>query len=296
MAYVAWVTARAGEPFFAGDGAEVWLVELPPVANFEDVLLLGPEERDRLGHFIDERAAARFATAHAAARRILATRLGCSPAEVVLGRQRCPACGSAEHGPPAVVTPGPSVSFSLSRSGGFGLVAVAGAAWLGVDLEELRLFQAGDVVARCLSSGERAYLAGLGPDDALTAFYRCWVRKEAVLKAVGLGVAADLASVPVHPELAGPLEVSVNQLDVEFGTHSGPDHLPNDPPDRLPDHLPDHLLVHDLDPRPGYVGALALSDWVAGVQWGSMEISSLPVREAGLQIESGCSGAREEHH
>jgi 4'-phosphopantetheinyl transferase len=59
----------------------------------------------------------------------------------------------------------------------------------------------------CLSEHEQAYLAALPDPGRLEAFFRCWTRKEAVVKACGVGLAAKLTGIDSHPERSGSLEV-----------------------------------------------------------------------------------------
>ena len=55
----------------------------------------------------------------------------------------------------------------------------------------MRYLPLDDVVLRVMSVRERAYLATLAVATRRTAFFRCWVRKEAVVKALGTGFKGD---------------------------------------------------------------------------------------------------------
>jgi 4'-phosphopantetheinyl transferase len=54
------------------------------------------------------------------------------------------------------------------------------------------------VASRHFSPAERDALQRLQGDDWLAGFYRCWTRKEAVLKAEGVGLHRDLDSFDVE--------------------------------------------------------------------------------------------------
>jgi len=186
---------------------EVWQIDLPEKLETDDVQLLSHEERNRMARFVRERDAARFAGARAAARRVLALRLGVSPADVVLGHHDCPACGSADHGPPRVVAPQTLLRISLSRSGQYALLAVAESVPVGVDHELVAPIDVDQVADSLLSPSESAYLGGLKNAARQVAFYRCWSRKEAVTKASGIGIVVDLRKVDVAPHLVSPVVV-----------------------------------------------------------------------------------------
>lgn len=102
----------------------------------------------------------------------------------------CPRCGSAEHGRPYVrstATFRHPAQVSLSRAGALSVVAITDAAPVGVDVEAVGAarFAGFDDVAR-------------HPDEHLeprVSADRLWVRKEALLKAYGLGLAVNPSQV-----------------------------------------------------------------------------------------------------
>jgi 4'-phosphopantetheinyl transferase len=107
-------------------------------------------------------------------------------ASAVVLRHTCPRCGSDEHGRPAVMATAAirhPAWISVARAGELSVVAVTDAGPVGVDVEVegAASFSGFDDVA--LHPGERAS----GADEAT----RAWVRKEALLKAHGLGLAVD---------------------------------------------------------------------------------------------------------
>ena len=77
-------------------------------------------------------------------------------------------------------------------------VAVTPVAPLGVDVEfEKPLTDWRAVAARFFSPAERAQLAALAEADREHGFYRCWTSKEAVIKATGEGLSAELTAFDV---------------------------------------------------------------------------------------------------
>ena len=155
-----------------------WLVDLDGWPAGLKVLAAG--ERDRSASYLRPEDGARFAASRAAVRMILAGYLGCEPERLrfVTGRRGQPR--------PA----GHSLQFSLSRSGGIGLVAVSPDP-VGADLELLRP-RAGlaDLIAARFAAAESACVAAGCAGSPARSFYRHWVAKEAYLKATGRGLAA----------------------------------------------------------------------------------------------------------
>jgi 4'-phosphopantetheinyl transferase len=144
-------------------------------------------------------------------------------------------------GKPALV-PGQTqqaIEFNLSHSNGIALFAITLHRHVGIDIEALRSdVEILQIAARFFSPLETKTLAGLPPEEQLPAFFRCWTRKEAYVKArgQGLSLALDSFDVTLAPRLPAVL----------LGTR------PN------PQDAKDWELL-DLDPAPGYLGALAFS-------------------------------------
>lgn len=109
------------------------------------------------------------------------------PLSAVEVLRTCPRCGSSARGRPRLrrtaALPSPA-SVSLSRAGAFSVVAVTDAGPVGVDVEAHGAadFPGFDDVA-------------LHPGEPSTDRARTWTRKEALLKAYGLGLAVDPAAV-----------------------------------------------------------------------------------------------------
>jgi len=168
----------------------VWVAGVPAWSEAERLagLLLASDERGRAQRFRSRPDAARFVTGRALAQLAVAPVLGSAPGSVVFDRT-CRRCGSPTHGPPRV--PGSAVVFSVSRSHGIVICAVgapgADVEWMGTDVD------VDDVARVALSPGERAQLDGVArPAERRVALLTAWVRKEAYLKATGVGLAADL--------------------------------------------------------------------------------------------------------
>jgi 4'-phosphopantetheinyl transferase len=170
----------------------VWRVELDRAAVHADLwAVLGEEERRRAMRFRFVRDTERFVAAHAAVRTILARYLDDTD----------PAALSFDTGPfgkPALV--GESVKqlhFSLSHSAGLALCAVARHD-VGVDVERVRPEFAVEALADSyFSEYERKTLHDVSAGQRVAAFFACWTRKEAYIKARGEGFSRPLDSFDV---------------------------------------------------------------------------------------------------
>lgn len=190
------------------DGVTVWWWRGATTVLAADLALLDDSERRRLERMRTPAGAAEFAGNRAAVRRVLAGLLDTAPERIRLGRRPCPGCGDGEHGPPTVLEPQAECWISISHTSGCGMLAVA-AVPVGVDVERVRDVRVGDLAPTVLTPSEARWLDDSLAGDALhRAFLRCWTRKEAVLKAVGVGVTVPLDLVETHPATVGTVTVA----------------------------------------------------------------------------------------
>jgi 4'-phosphopantetheinyl transferase len=133
---------------------------------------------------------------HVALRLVLGELTGTAP-ESLRFERRCGHCEGAGHGKPHLVG-GSDLDFSLSHSGELALVAVGCGRRVGADVERVRPRTDVLAIARgSLSARERQAVESLGTDEARRgAFFRCWTRKEAYLKGLGVGLAGGLDTDP----------------------------------------------------------------------------------------------------
>jgi 4'-phosphopantetheinyl transferase len=119
-------------------------------------------------------------------RTVLAAYLGIDAAEVVLV--------DGEHGRPELAMGHqPALGFNWSHSGGHALIALGRRVAPGIDLERKRpRARALEIAERYFSADETAALAALPASERSVAFLELWTAKEAVLKALGRGIAFGL--------------------------------------------------------------------------------------------------------
>jgi 4'-phosphopantetheinyl transferase len=155
-------------------------LDLDDCAGPGAALILSKEERARAGQFRFPADRQRFVAAHAALRYALAEQTG----------ERADALRftHSAFGKPSL-SRWPRVHFSLSHCQGLGLIAIGGRGPLGVDVEQLRpVPDALALAATHFTRLENEALAALPADERERAFMTCWTRKEACLKAIGLGL------------------------------------------------------------------------------------------------------------
>lgn len=166
----------------AEDLAGAWESAVPSV--------LSEQEQTRAAQFHLRSDRDTYVAVHFALRLVLGRVLDLPSTAVPLVRHVCPICGAA-HGRPGVA--GDPVHFSLSHSGGTGLVAIASTP-VGVDLEAPASDATVTLLSPRLHPAERAELSVLPESERRGAFARVWCRKEAYLKGIGTGLSRPLSS------------------------------------------------------------------------------------------------------
>jgi 4'-phosphopantetheinyl transferase len=187
-----WPAATEGQGSaraLAPDRVDCWgvsLTDFPAGAEAVAAALLSADERERAARFHFERHQTLYIRAHAALRLILARYLGVAPASL---------CIVPDATGRPILAPAAGLHFNLSHSGDAALVAVACSAPVGVDIEVVR--EIADFVAiarRHFAPAEVDDLLRLPPEQQRDGFYVTWTRKEAFVKALGLGLSFPLGS------------------------------------------------------------------------------------------------------
>ena len=187
---------------------------------------LSDAERARASAFSHLPSRARFTGARAALRGILAAYLGTRPEDVPIAID--------DRGKPRAAG---APCFNVSLSAGRAVVALA-LSPIGVDIERIEDRQGLQGIAnRFLAPSEVVALRRLPADAFAAAFFGCWTRKEALAKALGLGLALPLRSftVSVPPAPAALLASTDDRVTADAWT------------------------LMDLDTAPGFAGAVAAS-------------------------------------
>ncbi|MBI3166880.1 MAG: 4'-phosphopantetheinyl transferase superfamily protein [Chloroflexi bacterium] len=189
---------------------------------------LSVDEANRATRFRFEVDKNRFIVAHGVLRKILGHYLHSNPAELTFSLN--------QYGKPALVNS--TLEFNLSHSGNFALVAVTQGRKIGVDVERIRQGISSNVIAQqYFSKSEVAELQSLPLEQRESAFFTCWTRKEAYIKAQGVGLSLPLESFDVSLTPGQPAILRATRPDPQESAR---------------------WTLHSLDVDPNYAGGLAV--------------------------------------
>ena len=193
-------------------------------------------ELERAGRFHFDKDRRHFIVARGFLRSVVARYLGSQPEALRFeyGAYGKPALGS-EH----------TLRFNLSHSNEVALLAVSLDAEIGVDVEHIRAdFASEDIARRYFSRAEVEVFNALPPEERVAAFFRCWTRKEAYIKAIGKGFSQSLSA-----------------FDVTLAPGIAPALL------RAEDDDASRWWMSDIEVGEGYAGALIVERPVAQVRF-----------------------------
>lgn len=194
--------------------------------------LLAPDERARAASFLRPHLSHRYVAGRGQLRLWLSKYLATDPSalEFRYGRDGKPmlhATAGDAH-----------LEFNVTHSGGVAVFAITRDARIGVDIESVVAFPEMRTIATShFSAAELRVVSAESPERLPGAFFRCWTRKEAYLKAIGTGLMTPLDA----------FDVRVSDDEAPALTRVAGD----------PDAPRRWSLVH-LSPCEGYVGAVAV--------------------------------------
>jgi 4'-phosphopantetheinyl transferase len=221
------MTAHSTSIPVSEDQMDVWSANLDVSSNQKEDLydLLSADERDRAGKFrflVDRQ---RFIAACGILRTLLGRYLTIAPQSISFSY--------GAYGKPAL--PEQRLHFNLSHSQGRALYAFSSGSPVGIDLELVRtLPDFLQVGASVFSPAEAKEFETIAPQDQPSCFFKCWTRKEALIKALGTGLSYPLDRFSVSfDEPARVLSADVCRTELSLW----------------------HL--HHLEPEPDYFAAIA---------------------------------------
>jgi 4'-phosphopantetheinyl transferase len=195
-----WRSAPA-EVTLSSAEVHVWRAALDQVTTSVEHLQrsLSADERQRAARFYFPRDRRRFTVARGVLRDILGRYLKLPPSALGFGY--------SAYGKPslAIGADADLLRFNLSHSHEMALFAITWGREIGVDIEYLqREIACEEIAERFFSPQERASLRALPAAVKQRAFFNCWTRKEAYIKAHGEGLSLpldqfDVSLVPGEP-------------------------------------------------------------------------------------------------
>jgi len=195
----------------ASDEVHVWRARLDQEGPLVHNLLqtLSADERSRAAQFHFDQDRERFVTARGQLRHILSRYLHMDANQLRF-------CYSP-YGKPSLVMMHEKgrLSFSVSHSCRLALYAVARGRRVGIDLERIRVdFEYEEIAKRFFAPGENGVLHSLpAGEKKAKAFFDCWVRKEAYVKARGEGLSLPLNRFDVSLAPGEPAKMLRNRRD-----------------------------------------------------------------------------------
>jgi 4'-phosphopantetheinyl transferase len=213
----------------AENDVHVWRADLDIATPALDHLSahLSPEEKAKAARFVSPTDRNRFTLGRAILRELLGRYLQLPAANICIE--------AAPRGKPLLRMGStvPDVRFNLSHSHGLALYAFALQREVGIDVEMIRPgFATEDSLDRYFSVREREGLRNIPSEQRSEAFFLCWTRKEAYIKARGEGLYIPLDSFDVT--------LTPNEEAVLTSTDSK------------------RWELHSIHPGPGFVGALVV--------------------------------------
>jgi 4'-phosphopantetheinyl transferase len=215
----------------AGRDIHVWAVQLfaPDIVVERCFVILSPDERARAERFVFEHHRRAYVLSRGILRALLGRYISLHPADIQFSY--------GSKGKPHLSEFASAIRFNCSHSDGMALYAMTPHCDLGVDIEKIRPLQGMEQIAQCFFCPEEVReLLSLTPFEREVAFFRCWSRKEAYVKAVGDGLAIPLDGFRVTVTTGGPVEF------VHFGN------------DRA---LANEWALHDFTAIASYAAAIA---------------------------------------
>lgn len=189
---------------------DLWLFSIDPSnyneKNFFPALSIEEQEKSKKFHFPNDQK--KYVISHGIMRQLIASYIPCHPKEIRYDLN--------DFGKPELIYPSNTLHFNLSHSERLGALAISTSP-IGTDIEHIKSLE--DYVSltkHFLSVQERNYFEQLSIVDQHLAFYRAWTRKEAYIKAIGMGLSYPVEQVTISlDEQPKILEDRANPMNAE---------------------------------------------------------------------------------
>jgi 4'-phosphopantetheinyl transferase len=196
--------APPAELTFPSDRIDIWRlrVDSDELPNEGLGSILAADEVARASRFHFDKDRNRYTRGRTALRILLGRYLAVAPGEIRFQYEN--------HGKPEIAQPDNprGLRFNSSDSGGLVLMAVTAGTVLGIDVERLRpVPDLVTIATRFFSAREVQALLAVSEGKRQEAFFACWTRKEAFLKATGVGLSYPLSAFSVTVDPDSPAEM-----------------------------------------------------------------------------------------
>lgn len=226
-----------GSTELASNAVHVWKRSLRAVPTAIETCSasLSADERERAARYLVEQPRTDFILTRGTLRALIASYLHKEPQEIRFQYSK--------FGKPSLEG-SCELRFNVSHTDGLALLAFTRDRELGVDVEHVRpTLDAAKLAERFFSERERRSLEKLNGNDLYAAFYRCWTRKEAYIKARGDGLSLPLSLFDVS--------VEADELQALLATRPEASEA-------------NRWMLRDLNAGSGYAAALAVAEIVGG--------------------------------
>lgn len=216
-----------------GRRVEVWCLANNVVSGYADDLkaLLSPFERERAARFRFEDDQYAFVATRACLRLLLARYTGTKPLQIQFKY--------GVKGKPSLLAD-PQLRFNVSHTEDVTVLAFTIGCELGVDVEHIHPMEnLLDIAEHFFSAPEANELKTMPKAEQIRAFFLCWTRKEAYIKATGDGLSSSLSDFRVSLSPHEPARF------IEFN---------NEPSSHQ------SWKLHNLDVGPNHAAAIAYRD------------------------------------
>lgn len=189
-------------PWLHEGEVHVWRFETQPSDFRYDKMLglLSREEKERAFRYKFEKDRRQFVMARGALRMVLGGYLNRDPRQVLFLENG--------YGKPELIN-GKRVTFNISHSHGVVMMAFTKVSEIGIDVESVQELDYLSLAGRFFAKPEQEMLQALPTSEHLQAFYLCWTRKEALVKAVGEGLSYPLDQFVVSVKPGEPAQLLV---------------------------------------------------------------------------------------
>jgi 4'-phosphopantetheinyl transferase len=213
---------------------QVWAVQLEASEDrFAQCLSwLSPDEAARAARFHFDKHRRAFILSRCVLRALLGGLLEMPPGQIVFSY--------GPKGKPGLADSSFPIRLNASNSGNLAVYAFTEGCDIGIDVEQVRpIAEMETIAARFFAREETSELMALPEPDRPQAFFNCWTRKEAYIKAVGDGLSVPLDSFRVTLRPGVPAEMLCLGGSIEAARG---------------------WTLHHFAPAPEFVGALAYPD------------------------------------